>query len=169
MWIFKLTIAATVAAGAAAGCGDDGGDAGVSGNLASAHGASPYLASAADTPWPDDPSADADDGRQLYLATCAACHGAGGQGLPNQGPDLRASPLLARASDAELRNFLSTGRPVGDPRNTSGLPMPPRGGNPSLTDRHLGQIANYLRTLTQPRGEAGPGSASMPVHPEERP
>ena len=157
MRIWKLTIAAALAA--AAGCGDDAGDAGVSPDLGPARGASPYLASATDTAWPDDPAAAPDDGRQLYLATCAACHGAGGQGLPHQGPDLRASRFLAQSSDANLLKFLATGRPVGDPLNTSGLPMPPRGGNPSLTDRHLGQVVQYVRTLSE---------AGCDQHPEGR-
>ena len=67
---------------------------------------------------------------------------------------------MPQSSDADLLKFLATGRPIGDPRNASGLPMPPRGGNPSLTDRHLGQIVTYLRTLNERSGDA---------HTEERP
>jgi disulfide bond formation protein DsbB len=173
MRIWKSALAAVLAAAAAAaaagGCGDGAGDAGVSTDLAGGRGVSPYLASAAETAWPDDPAAEVEDGRQLYLATCAACHGAGGQGLPHQGPDLRASRFLAQASDEALLAFLVSGRPVGDPRNTSGLPMPPRGGNPSLSDRHLGQVVQYLRTVSGLSGGAQDGSASVPVHSEERP
>jgi disulfide bond formation protein DsbB len=160
MSVWKYSIGVALAVAAAGGCGDPAGDAGVSPDLTPARGASPYLASATNTQWPDDPTAAVDDGRQLYLATCAACHGAAGQGLPHQGPDLRASRFLAQASDDALLAFLVSGRPVGDPSNTSGLPMPPRGGNPSLSDRHLGQIVQFLRTAHQSSGDA---------HPEERP
>jgi disulfide bond formation protein DsbB len=169
MRIWKSAFAVALAAAAAGGCGDDAGDAGVSASLAGGRGVSPYLATAADTQWPDDPAAGAEDGRQLYLATCAACHGAAGQGLPHQGPDLRGSGFLAQSTDDTLLAFLVSGRPVGDPRNTSGLPMPPRGGNPSLSDRHLGQIVQYLRTVSGLGGEGRDGSASVPVHSEERP
>jgi disulfide bond formation protein DsbB len=161
--------AALTAAAAVGGCGDDVADPGVSPDLTSARGASPYLATSTETLWPDDPASDAEDGRQLYIATCAACHGAGGQGLPHQGPGLCGSGFLAQSSEGELLAFLVTGRPVGDRRNTSGIAMPPRGGNPYLTDRHLGQIIAYLRTMNSPLSEVEPGPASIPAHPEELP
>src|SRR5438093_6153726 len=36
-------------------------------------------------------SGDLDRGRQLFITTCASCHGATAQGLPHQGANLRAS------------------------------------------------------------------------------
>ena len=104
-----------------------------------------------------DPSLDAelelDSGRQLFLATCAACHGASGQGMPNQGPDLRPSQFIARTPDADLVAFIAKGRTPGEPGSTTGLPMPPRGGNAALSDRDLGLVVKYMRTLlTQDEG-----------------
>jgi disulfide bond formation protein DsbB len=167
MKVWKLLMAAALAV-AAGGCGDGGGDAGASPDPAAARGVSPYLATAADTRWPDDPAAEAEDGRQLYLATCAACHGAGGQGLPNQGPDLRGSTFVAESSDDALGAFLAAGRPVGDPKNKSGLPMPPRGGNPSLSDRHLGLIVKYVRTIKPQHNAEALGSAGEQGDPKGR-
>ena len=151
--VVGLALAMSAAALAAAGC-DPGEDDAVSRDPAPRHDVSPDLASAGAVVWPGETSADGasdpdvEDGRQLFLGSCTACHGTNGQGMPNQGPDLRGSALLARASDDELQAFLAGGRPVGDPLNVSGLPMPPRGGNASLSDRHLRQIVKYLRTVT---------------------
>ena len=127
------------------------------------------------TDWPGDAAGgdefviDVEDGRQLYLGSCAACHGAGGQGMPNQGPDLRGSAFVAGSADDQLLAFLAGGRPAGDPQNKSGLPMPPRGGNPSLSDSHLGQIVKYLRTVTAHDDAAQVGSATGPGDVEGRP
>jgi disulfide bond formation protein DsbB len=46
-----------------------------------------------------------------------------------------------------LVEFLNTGRPAEHPDNESGITMPPKGGNPSLSDDDLADIAAYLRTL----------------------
>jgi disulfide bond formation protein DsbB len=165
-WGKRATVAAAMAVAAllAGGC-DGGGDAAVSRDLAGAHGVPPDLAAASAGEGPGDAVGDGDlaleldDGRQLYLGTCAACHGTGGQGMPNQGPDLRGSAFLAKSTDDQLLAFLASGRPAGDPQNKSGLPMPPRGGNPSLSDRHLGQIVKYVRTVTAHDDVAQIGSA----------
>ena len=117
----------------------------------------------------DDLAMDVDDGRQLYLGSCAACHGTGGQGMPNQGPDLRGSAFVAGSTDDQLLTFLAKGRPSGDPQNKSGLPMPPRGGNPSLGDRHLGQIVRYLRTVTPHENVAQSGLVNESNLVEGRP
>ena len=159
---------------AVGGC-DGGGDAAVSRDLAGGRGVPPDVALAAvgdgpgDVSGGDDLAMDVEDGRQLYLGSCAACHGTGGQGMPNQGPDLRGSAYVAGSTDDQLLTFLANGRPSGDPQNKSGLPMPPRGGNPSLGDRHLGQIVRYLRTVTADEDAAQIGLASESTDLEGRP
>jgi disulfide bond formation protein DsbB len=45
--------------------------------------------------------------------------------------------------------FLQTGRPASDPLNTTGVDMPPRGGNPAFSDNDLKNIVAYLRTIQQ--------------------
>jgi disulfide bond formation protein DsbB len=50
-------------------------------------------------------------------------------------------------SDDELAQFLALGRPADDPGNTTGVAMPPKGGNPSLSDQDLMDVAAFLRTL----------------------
>jgi len=122
------------------------------------------LTSASAAEWPDggpgagEQTFDVEDGRLLFLGSCAACHGTSAQGMPHQGPDLRSSAFVSRSSHEELVTFLASGRPPGDPRNVTGLPMPPRGGNPALTDRHLGQIIEYLRSVRPPAAGQRPES-----------
>ena len=98
-------------------------------------------------PVADVASGGALGGRELYLSNCAACHGVRGQGVPRQGLALNASPFVQSADDGALVAFLATGRAADDPATRTGLPMPPRGGNPSLADADLHRIAAYVRQL----------------------
>jgi disulfide bond formation protein DsbB len=43
--------------------------------------------------------------------------------------------------------FVTKGRDPSDPLSTTGVQMPPRGGNPALTDQDLADIVAYVRTL----------------------
>jgi mono/diheme cytochrome c family protein len=86
-------------------------------------------------------------GEGHFTSTCATCHGKDANGLPGLGKGLRSNPFVRNASDDELVAFLKTGRPASDPLNTTGIDMPPRGGNPALTDADLAALAAYLRTL----------------------
>ena len=96
------------------------------------------------TPTPfGDPAA----GRQAFLATCVACHGTEGKGVPGLGKDLTTSEFLLSQTDEQMLAFLIAGRPASDPLNTTGVDMPPRGGNPVFTDTDLQNIVAYLRTL----------------------
>ncbi len=90
---------------------------------------------------------DPDIGRGLFRATCAGCHGTRGQGLPNSGKSLDTSEFISGLDDDGLLAFLLKGRMVGDPLNTTGISMLPRGGNPRLTDQDLLHITSYIRVL----------------------
>ncbi len=63
------------------------------------------------------------------------------------GKDLTNSAFLAGLSDDELVEFLKVGRRANDPANEAGVDMPPKGGNPALTDGDLYDIVAYLRSL----------------------
>ena len=105
---------------------------------------------AATTPAPAAaPAGDAAHGKTLFDTTCAACHGPDAKGLPNLGKDLTTSEFAMSTSDADLVEFIKTGRPISDPANTTGVEMPPRGGNPNFTDKDLADIVAYVRTLEQ--------------------
>lgn len=86
-------------------------------------------------------------GQTLFMNTCIACHAPGAEGFPGLGKNLATSQFVAGASDADLVAFIKTGRDVSDPLNTTGVAMPPKGGNPALDDQALFDIVAYLRTL----------------------
>jgi len=92
-------------------------------------------------------SGDATHGEELYQGTCAACHGADATGIDGLGKDLHNNEFTNSLTDPELIAFLEVGRPASDPLNTTGVDMPPKGGNPALTDQDLQDIVAYLRTL----------------------
>jgi mono/diheme cytochrome c family protein len=86
-------------------------------------------------------------GEQLFASSCVACHGPGGEGVPGLGKDMTHSEFMAGLSDAELVEFIKQGRAPDDPLNTTGVLMPPKGGNPAITDEQLFDIVAYLRTI----------------------
>ena len=102
-----------------------------------------------ETPAPaaDYPAEVVEEGKQLFLNTCSTCHGPDAKGLPGLGKNLHDNQYVRSHTDEEMLEFLKTGRPASDPLNTTGVDMPPRGGNPSLTDEDLQKIIAYLRTL----------------------
>lgn len=86
-------------------------------------------------------------GRDLWNITCRSCHGPRGAGITGQGKDMRGSEFIQDRTDAELVDFIKVGRMPFDPMNTTGIQMPPRGGNPMLQDDDLFNILRYLRTF----------------------
>ena len=94
-----------------------------------------------------EPSGDVAAGKQVFLSTCVVCHGPDAQGLPGLGKNLVTSDFVAGKSDSELVEFIKVGRGPDDPLNTTGVTMPAKGNNPTLTDEDLYNIVAYLRTL----------------------
>lgn len=86
-------------------------------------------------------------GKELFAGTCSACHGPEGKGVTGLGKDLTTSTFVMERTDTEMLEFLKTGRPASDPLNTTGVDMPPKGGNPALDDAKLMDIIAYLREL----------------------
>lgn len=125
-----------------AGCGGSGqNNEGNSGTPGATPNAQP-AASAASTL-----TGDAARGNPLYVQSCSACHGPDATGIQGLGKDLVNSEFAKNLSDAELHDYVVKGRGVDDPLNTTGIPMPPKGGNPALTDQQIMDIIAYLRTL----------------------
>lgn len=99
-----------------------------------------------------EPTYSAEDvaaGEAIFASTCSACHGADAKGLPNLGKDLTTSEFVRDNDDETLLQLLIGGRPSGHELNTTGVDMPPRGGNPSLTDNDLKTVVAYLRSINQ--------------------
>jgi mono/diheme cytochrome c family protein len=99
-------------------------------------------------------------GERAYAQTCAACHGVNGQGMPNQGANLKISSFIASRTDDQVVDFVKAGRLPTDPFSTMRLIMPPNGGNPTLSDAQLHQIVTYLRQVQREAGVTQTASAS---------
>lgn len=89
-------------------------------------------------------------GQRLYQANCASCHGLDALGISGLGKSLVGTQFMQNNSDAELIAFIVEGRSATDSANTTGIPMPPRGGNLALSDADIADIVAYLRSLEEP-------------------
>ncbi|MCA9797776.1 MAG: cytochrome c, partial [Candidatus Eremiobacteraeota bacterium] len=89
------------------------------------------------------------NGEKLYMSSCVACHGADAKGVPSLGKSLHPSDsaFVHEHSDADLVEFIKVGRQPGEPLNTTGVAMPPKGGNPAISDAELYDIVAWIRTL----------------------
>ena len=90
---------------------------------------------------PGDPVA----GASVYSGVCSACHGADLQGIDGLGKQLAPSDFVADMTEEELAAFIIVGRAADDPENTQGIAMPERGGDPSLSDQDMRDVAAYLK------------------------
>ena len=94
-----------------------------------------------------EPAGDAAAGQETFAATCAACHGPVGEGVPGLGKDMTTSEFIAGKTNTELVEFIKVGRDPSDPLNTTGVAMPPKGGNPALSEEDLFNVTAYVRSL----------------------
>lgn len=81
-------------------------------------------------------------GKAIFEQTCIACHGANGTGALPGVPDFTAadSPLSKPDEilfDHVLNGFQSPGSPMA---------MPPKGGNPNLSESDIRTVLDYMRT-----------------------
>ncbi len=104
---------------------------------------------AASAPATPKPKGDATKGKTVFASTCSACHGADAKGLPGLGKDMTTSTFIKGMTDDQFLAFLKVGRPASDPANTTKVDMPPKGGNPALTDQDLYDVIAYIRTLVK--------------------
>ena len=102
------------------------------------------------SPTPQQPAApkgDAAAGKTKFESTCASCHGPDGKGIPGLGKDLTTSAFAKGMNATDFVAFILQGRPATHPDNTTKVDMPPKGGNPALTESDLYDIVAYARTL----------------------
>lgn len=94
------------------------------------------------------------DGESVFMGTCIKCHSKDATGIEGSGTNLTISEFVRGRTDAELLDYIKTGRPMNDPLNTTGIAMPPYGANPMLADQDLADVVAYLRTVLQnPKSE----------------
>jgi putative membrane-bound dehydrogenase-like protein len=87
------------------------------------------------------------EGRNIFMSSCAACHGADGRGLPKLGKALAGNPFVTTQTEDELVAFIRRGRSTHESGNTTGIDMPASGGLPMLTDGQLKSVITFVRGL----------------------
>jgi len=98
------------------------------------------LAFAEDTPVAAE--ADAEIGKVVYSQTCIACHGANGKGaIPGVADFTKVDGSLNKTDVELLKNITDGFQSPG-----SFMAMPPKGGNPGLTEDDIKAVLAYLRT-----------------------
>lgn len=81
------------------------------------------------------------NGARIFAQACVACHGRDGKGTIPGVPDLTAAGgRLSKPDSVLLRNMINGFQSPGSP-----MAMPPRGGNPSLSDRDMADVLAHLR------------------------
>lgn len=78
---------------------------------------------------------------QLYSQNCLVCHAEDGKGAMPGIPDLQESRAWSTLTEQELLARLKQG--IQTPGSV--MMMPPKGGNPDLTDDNLREIIRYMR------------------------
>jgi len=87
-------------------------------------------------------------GRELFISSCSACHGPNGEGMEGIGKPFTTSEFVKNSTDKEIMMLIKMGRPVWDAANTTGVDMPPKGGNPAISDDELNDIITYIRSIS---------------------
>lgn len=82
-----------------------------------------------------------DTGQAVYQGTCIACHGAGGEGaLPGVSDLTESNGSLSKPDEQLKRNIIN-----GFSNPDSPLSMPPKGGDPSLSEDDIDAVIRYMR------------------------
>lgn len=104
-------------------------------------------------------AADLAAGQRVYNETCTVCHGPSGKGAVAGTPDFRRPDgVLSQPDSVLLDRILHGYRSAGSP-----MSMPPKGGNPGLTEQDLENVLAYLhQTFGVQSGSASPDGTSQP-------
>ncbi len=96
-------------------------------------------------------------GNKIFHSLCVSCHGKGGVGMTGNGKPLVRNEFVKSLDDDALLAFVKQGRAPSDPKNTTGIQMPPKGGNPAMSDDDILDVIAYLRTLQGEKPSAAAG------------
>lgn len=85
-------------------------------------------------------------GKALYEGTCIACHGQDGRGTIPGVPDLADPKGRLTQTDSVLKKHILDGfQSRGSP-----MAMPPKGGNPALSEADVDKLLRYMRDGFKP-------------------
>lgn len=88
-------------------------------------------------------------GEAIYGQTCVACHGEDGTGTIPGAPEFaRSDGVLSKPDEVLLRHIKEGFKSPG-----SQMAMPPRGGNPDLSDRDIESALLYIKQAFGNGGE----------------
>jgi len=86
-------------------------------------------------------AADSGRGAEIYAQTCVACHGADGRGTLPGVPDFTSKSGPLSKGDSVLLQHITDGFQTPG----SVMAMPPKGGNPDLTEDDVIDVLYYIR------------------------
>lgn len=98
----------------------------------------PSKSNSARTEAPRFDSAHLSSGRKVWLGTCSGCHDIGVAGAPKLGDRAAWSPRIEKGLTT-LHAHAIEGH-----FGPTGTMMPPRGGNPGLSDQQVRQAVDYM-------------------------
>ncbi len=89
----------------------------------------------------EKPTQQVSNGKTIYKQTCIACHGSNGKGAIPGVPDFtNKSGPLSKSDSILLRHTINGFQSPGSP-----MAMPPKGGNPKLSNADLQNVLTYIR------------------------
>ena len=83
------------------------------------------------------------NGEDIYNNNCILCHGEYAHGAMPGVPDLYINRAWSKKLDAQLIKRINEGIQSTD----TAIAMPPKGGNPNLTDEEIKASLNYMRKM----------------------
>jgi cytochrome c5 len=86
-------------------------------------------------------------GKAWFSLTCVTCHGPTGDGINQLAPSLKESEFLKTANAVDINLLIRRGRPITDPFNKSGKPMPARGGDATISDEKVADLVAFVMSL----------------------
>lgn len=101
------------------------------------------LLARADDEYPTFDDARLQSGREVWLGTCAACHTSDFAGAPQVTDRDAWAPRLRQSKDALYQHALE------GLHGEKGTEMPPRGGNPDLSDEQVKSAVDYMVALVK--------------------
>lgn len=102
-------------------------------------------------------AADVPNGKAIYDAACVACHSTGAGGAPKLGDSVAWAPRV-KTGLVSLVTSVTKGKGI----------MPPRGGNPKLTDAEIQAAVNYIVSQANPGGKLATESAKSTTPPASK-